>query len=168
MAPAERSSPTAVNNLPESNGIVITTTAYPNMIVRGRLASAPRPTRAAEQSATIPSATAVGGIAAFSADVRLMGAGSHRVSAISDTPSTAVTSTYARAPVALPLEAKLRAAARANAGMIGSTYCGSFDWLRERKSSGTITQQARSSASRAGGRSEEHTSELQSRRDLVC
>src|SRR2546421_12331912 len=35
--------------------------------------------------------------------------------------------------------------------MSGSTYCGSFDWLSVKKRSGTITQQTRSTGSRAAG-----------------
>src|SRR3989441_9205577 len=88
-----------------------------------------------------------------------------------------------------------RVAARAIAGISGSTYCGSFDWLSVRKTRGTITQLASSRGSRASGvrrarqtacqprspappnagtthgnaaRSEEHTSELQSLAYLVC
>src|SRR5438309_3265603 len=66
--------------------MAMTTTAYPNSVVRRRRVRAPNATRAAEQSTTIPSATAVGGIAAFSAGVRLMGAGSQLVSATSARP----------------------------------------------------------------------------------
>jgi len=42
---------------------------------------------------------------------------------------------------------RLRVAASVNAGMSGSTYCGSFDWLSVKKSRGTITQQAKSRGS---------------------
>src|SRR4029077_8202933 len=128
-----------------------TTTAYPKKMVRGRRASAPSPTRAAEQRATTPRATAVGGIADFSAAVRLIGAGSHQVSATSAPPRRAATGTYARAAVALPPAVKLRVAASANAGIRGNTYCGNFDWLSERNTRGTITQQASRSGSRAAG-----------------
>jgi len=73
--------------------MAMTTTAYPKIVVRGRRVRAPSPTRMAEQSTTIPSATAVGGMAAFSAGVRLMGAGSQSVSATSARPATPETPT---------------------------------------------------------------------------
>ena len=73
--------------------MAMTTTAYPNSVVRRRRVRAPNATRAAEQSTTIPSATAVGGIAAFSAGVRLMGAGSQLVSATSARPAMPETPT---------------------------------------------------------------------------
>ena len=43
----------------------------------------------------------------------------------------------------------MRTAASANAGISGSTYCGSLDWLSVKKTSGTRIQQANSSGSRA-------------------
>ena len=44
-----------------------------------------------------------------------------------------------------------RAAASANAGTSGSTYWGNFDWFTVKNTSGTITQLANSSGSRACG-----------------
>ena len=46
---------------------------------------------------------------------------------------------------------RLRVAASATAGMSGSTYCGSFDWLSVKKSSGAINQQASSNGSLVAG-----------------
>src|SRR5439155_493483 len=83
---------------------------------RDRRVSAPSPTRTPEQSTTIPSAAAAGGMAAFSAGVRLMGAGSQRVSATSARPATPETPTYTRAAVRLPPATRLRVAASASAG----------------------------------------------------
>src|SRR5581483_10780831 len=54
-------------------------------------------------------------------------------------------------PVAAPWTTRLRVAASATAGTSGSTYCGSFDWLSVKKSSGTSTQHANSSGSAASG-----------------
>src|SRR6266550_1169719 len=85
----ERSSPTATSRLPDRNGMAMTTRAYPKVVVRDRRVRAPTPTRTAEQSTTIPRATAIGGMAAFSAGVRVMGAGSQRVSATKARPATA-------------------------------------------------------------------------------
>src|SRR5205809_154619 len=72
-------------------------------------------------------AAAAGGMAAFSDGVRLMGAGSQRVSATSARPATPETPTYTRAAVRLPPATRLRVAASASAGINGSTYCGSLD-----------------------------------------
>src|SRR2546425_1107629 len=107
--------------------MAMTTTAYPNSVVRRRRVRAPNATRAAEHSTTIPSATAVGGVAAFSAGVRLMGAGGQLVSAISARAEMPQTRTWARAGVGPPPAVRFRVAARARAGINGSTYCGSLD-----------------------------------------
>ena len=90
-------------------------------------------------------------MAAFSAGVRSSGAGSQRVRATSPIPATSAITAYARVAAPMPRVTMLRVAPRANAGMSGSTYCGSFDWLNVRNNSGTITHEARSSGSRAAG-----------------
>src|SRR2546429_545169 len=90
-AGAERSSPTAASRRPLTSGIAITTMAYPAITARGRRIRAPAATHAAETNSTTPSASAVGGIAAFSAGVRSIGAGSQWVRATSAAPANTAT-----------------------------------------------------------------------------
>src|SRR3989442_397729 len=81
--------------------MAMTTRAYPKIVVRGRRVNAPSPTRAAEQSTTIPRATAVGGIAAFSAGVRVRGARGQPGGGTQGT--AAAPETAAQTPAAVPV-----------------------------------------------------------------
>ena len=94
-------------------------------------------------------ARAVGGIAATSAAVRCDAGGSHRGIVKSATARATAVPASAFHPVASPSRVRARAAASANAGISGSTYCGSLDWFSMKKTSGPSTQEARRIGSRA-------------------
>src|SRR5204863_9250630 len=120
------------------------TIAYPTTPTAGRRRTG-RPayqTKAAESSRATPSANAVGGIAARSAGVRLIGAGSHSVNDASATPNKVARTRYVRRPAVTPPPSSVawavstHAAAIANGGISGSMYCGNFDLLSVKNSRG--------------------------------
>ena len=108
-------------------------------------------------SSATPSDKAVGGMAARSAGVRLIGAGNHSVNDASATPNSVAIMRYVRLPAVSPPPSSVacavstRAAPMAKGGMSGKTYCGSFDLLIVKNSSGPRTQQARRMVSCARG-----------------
>src|SRR2546427_2515079 len=150
-AAAERSSPTARSSRPDTKGMAITVAAKAAGLRSGGVSRTPSQQRTAVASRTVPRASAVGGIAARSAEVSEIGAGIQTVSDTSSRPSTAASATYVFQATAGPARAQARAAASATAGITGSRYCGNLDWLSEKKASGASTQQASSSGSRAPG-----------------
>src|SRR3989454_6006269 len=131
--------------------MAITVAAKGAAVGVGRVSRTPSQQRTAVASRTVPRASAVGGIAARSAEVSEIGAGIQTVSDTSSRPSTAASATYVFQATAGPARAQARAAASATAGITGSRYCGNLDWLSEKKASGASTQQASSSGSRASG-----------------